>query len=193
VDIFFTEKNFRVLPDHILRDLSHENRKRYYQVFAILQKKAEDSKPKQRLEIIDPLAGGESMMLRIVPKGDEGREFLKRNHVSWQRSNEQEAWMRKGYRVVRAGEDPIECGMKPAGTTFVIADPMGRKDLDLIMMCVDMVTFLQHESAVAAKSQDRVKNVPMTFDDQVKDMTGGKARLFSEPEETETVKIVGVK
>jgi hypothetical protein len=188
-ELFFTEKRFRVLADKTLADLSHDNRKRYYQTLQVIQKKVEDSKPKGRLEIIDPLAGGEQAMLRIIPKGKEGEEFLKRNHISWQRANELDAWVRKGYRAIRAGEDPIECGLKPAGTSFVISDPMGRKDLDLLMMCVDMVVFLQHESAVAAKSSDRVKRVAPDWDDKVKDMTRGKAMGMKIEEEAERVTI----
>jgi len=61
--------------------------------------------------------------------------------------------------------------------------------MDLLMMCVDMVTFLQHESAVAAKSSDKVRRVVPDFDERVKDMTRGKASGLKIEEATEKVMI----
>lgn len=184
--LVFLKKRFRKLSKESLEALSHDNRKRYLEARKAVDDLIEASRPAPRAQIIDPLGGHEGALLNVKitdPKWE------KEWHVCWKHCVEQDSLTRVGYKPVRAGEDPIECGLKPAGSTFVLKDPRDRHDLDLILMKVKQITYLQHMNAVAQASQDKVKGYREKFSSEVEESSEGRLKGSIEEEETEKVSL----
>lgn len=182
----FLKKRFRSLSRDNLEALSYENRKRYQKVLAEIQEEREASRPKATMQVIDPLGGHEGALLNVKVTD---KKWEKQWHLCWKHAVEKDALERVGYSAVRAGEDPVECGLKPAGSTFVLKDPRDRKDLDLILMKISMVTFLQHQTAVAKASHDRVTGYKDKFMADVAESSEGKLKGHIDEEEPEKVEL----
>jgi hypothetical protein len=190
VELKFEKKGFRFLSDRTLEALSHENRKRYQVVLGILKDEERARRPPPRPQVIDPLGSDEGALLNAVPANTaEGKAWGKKWHLCWKYAQQAEAMGRYGYSVVRVGEDPVECGLKPAGSTFVMADSRGRKEMDLILMKIPMHLYLEHQRAVAAKSRDAVKGRREKFAGEVEEGSKGRLAASEIEEETEKVEI----
>jgi hypothetical protein len=188
VHLIFNKKRFRKLSRESFEALSHDNQKRYLKAKAELEEEAEAKKPLPRLQVIDPLGGHEGALLNVKITDPL---WAKKWHVCWQYAEQADIVSRAGYSKVIAGEDPIECGLKPAGTTFVMKDPRARADLDLMLMKIPMHIFLQHQNAVAQKSTDKLKGYRDQFAEEVAEGSDGKlrgAKLEQEPDEKVTLK-----
>lgn len=181
--ITFLKERFRFLSKENLDVLSHDNRQSYLRTKALIQQELEDKKPKQILKVLDPLGGHEGAMMKVKVLE---KEWQKKWHLCWKHAVEKDALMRLGYSLVVAGEDPVECGMKPAGTTFTIPDPRSRTDLDLVLMKLPMHIFIQHNTAVAKESQGKFAAFKDKFAADVEEGSKGrlKGKVFEdEPEE----------
>jgi hypothetical protein len=183
VMLIFNKKRFRRLSRENLEALSYENRQGYLKTQKIIEEEEEAKRPLPRAKIIDPLGTHEGALLTptITDKAWE-----KKWHLCWKYANEAEALGKNGYSRVVAGEDPVECGLKPAGTSFLLADPRSRTDLDLILMKVPMHLYLQHQTAVAAASTDKIKGYKDQFNEEVAEQSNGRLRgknLEEEPTE----------
>jgi hypothetical protein len=185
-NLIFLKKRFRRISKENLDALSKINRDSYLKTLREMRLDEEALRPPPRPKIIDPLGGHEGALLNVKVTDPK---WEKTWHVCWKHTVEQDALARVGYIPVRAGEDPIECGLKPAGTTFVLPDPRKREDLDLILMKVRMTTFLQHQTAVAAESTARIKGYVDKFRGDVEEASKGKLKGAVIEEETEAVQL----
>jgi hypothetical protein len=184
--LVFLLKRFRTLNRENLEVLSHDNRVSYQKALAVIRAEMEAARPVPRAKIIDPLGGHEGALLDAkITDPKWGKKW----HLCWKHAVTKDALARAGYTPVRAGEDPVECGLKPAGSTFLLPDPRDRKDLDLILMKIPMVTFLQHQTAVAAASQDKVKQIPEKFASDVEEGSKGRLKGVFIEEDTEEVQL----
>jgi len=184
--ITFLKKKFRRLSAENFQALSYENKKRYQQVLGEIRAEEEARRPAPRPQIIDPLGGHEGALLNVKITD---KTWEKKWHLCWKHVVEKDALARVGYTPVRAGEDPVECGLKPAGSTFVLPDPRDRKDLDLILMKISKVTFLQHQTAVAEASRDKVKGYTEKFKADVEEGSKGRLKGVIDEEEPERVEL----
>lgn len=184
--LIFLKKRFRRLAKENLDALSHENQKSYLKVVGEMRADEEARRPPPRPKIIDPLGGHEGALLGVKITD---KDWDKKWHVCWKHTLEQDTLSRVGYTPVRAGEDPVECGLKPAGSTFLLPDPRKREDLDLILMKISMTTYLQHQAAVSSESQDRVKGYRDKFSNEVEESSKGRLRGSAIEEETEAVQL----
>ncbi len=184
--LVFLHKRFRTLSRENLEALSHENQVSYRRELALVRAELEARRPVPRPQVLDPLGGHEGALLDVKVTD---KTWEKKWHLCWKHVVEQDSLARLGYSVVRAGEDPVSCGLKPAGSTFVLKDPRDRKDLDLILMKVSMVTYLQHQTAVAEASQSKVKNLKEKFMTDVEEGSKGKLLGVVEEGATEAVQL----
>jgi hypothetical protein len=181
--LVFVHKRFRSLKRENLEALSHDNQVSYRKAVEEMKNEADARKPAPRPQVIDPLGGHEGALLDIKVTDPV---WAKKWHTCWKHVVEQESLARVGYSPVRAGEDPIECGLKPAGSSFILKDPRDRKDLDLILMKVAMTRYLQHMTAVAEASRDKVRGLKEKFAQDVEEDSRGKLKGLVEegpPEE----------
>lgn len=185
-EVVFLKRRFRTLSRANLEALSHVTRTEYQRTLKAVREEQEARRPVPRPQIIDPLGGHEGALLTVKVTDPA---WAKKWHLCWKHACEQDSLSRIGYTVVRAGEDPVECGLKPAGSTFLLPDPRDRKDLDLILMKISMTTFLQHQSAVSAASQEKVKGAREKFSNEVKEESGGRLKATLEEGETEEVRL----
>ncbi len=183
-ELVFLKKRFRALSRDALEALSQKNKDSYRKTVREIREEREASKPAPRPQIIDPLGGHEGALLNVKITD---KAWARKWHLCWKHAVEKDALMRLGYRVVRAGEDPVECGLKPAGTTFTLVDSKSRADLDLILMKIEMTTFLQHQTAVAEASRSKVKGIKEKFQSDVEE--GSKGRLKGTWDEEEPEKV----
>jgi hypothetical protein len=184
--LIFNKKRFRRLSKENLDVLSYENKKEYMKTVKLLQDEEEARKPSPKAQIIDPLGGHEGALLevRITDK-----EFEKKWHLCWKHAREADSLARVGYQKVVAGEDPVESGLKPAGTTFVIKDPRSREDLDLLLMKLPKHLFLQHQTAVAQASTEKIKGYRDKFLGDVTEESKGRLKGIIEDEPTEKMNL----
>jgi len=184
--LVFLLKRFRSLTRDNLEALSHDNQVSYRKALTMIKEEAEARKPVPRPQVIDPLGGHEGALLEVK---FTDKTWAKKWHVCWKHTVEQDSLARVGYSPVRAGEDPVECGLKPAGSTFILKDPRDRKDLDLILLKVEMVKYIQHINAVSEASQSKVKGIKEAFSQQVEEGSKGKLTGMVEEEEPEAVSL----
>lgn len=182
---------FKVLPESIVADLSHDNAKRYWVAFGEHKAEARRTAPKPMLEkIVDPLVGHEEARLAFTPRGREGVEFLKRNWLSWQFCTNASGFKQLGYKEV-SEEDPVDVGISSnASGHYLTKDLQGRDEL--LLMKVDMNIHLQHEKAVAALSRQKVRGAREQFEESIDRVGRGKVPVMPESEEDQTVEKVRV-
>lgn len=184
-------EQFKVLPDALTKDLSHENAKRYWVALGEHRAEGKRSTPRPLVErIIDPLVGHEGARLEYKARGAEGIEFLKRNHLSWQFCTNADGFKQLGYNVV-SDEDPVDVGISSnASHHYLTKDLQGRDEL--LLMKVDMKLHEQHTRAVAALSQQKVRGARGQFEAELDQATKGKVKPSPETEEDQTVEKVRV-
>lgn len=178
--LVFNKKRFRTLSGDNLNALSHDNRKRYLQAKAALEADREALRPPPRAKIIDPLGRHEGALLdaRVTDVA-----WGKKWHLCWKYCDEADSLAREGYTPVRAGEDPVECGLKPAGSSFILKDSRARADLDIILMKVSMTAYIQHQVAVSQLSTDKIKGYKDQFASEVSEQSEGRLKAAALDEE----------
>lgn len=186
----FDGEDFRPLSEPAAADLSHDNARRYWMAYGVW--KDRKRKPERAVveKILDPLAGHEGARLTFTPRGDEGKEFLKRNHLAWMFSTTVPGMKQLGYKEVHE-DDPVDVGISSNASGYYLTRDLQGRD-ELLLMKIDMQRFREHERAVVAKSQRAIKGAREDFEGKLDALSHGKVKPMRESEEDQTVEKVRV-
>lgn len=186
----FDGENFRVLDEPTIQVLSHVNARAYFMAYGEW-KVRNGKKEKRKVEqIIDPLGGHEEARLHFGPRGPEGVEFLKRNHLVWKWAQTCDGDKQVGYKEV-SEEDPVEVGISSnASGHYLTKDLQGRDEL--LLMKIDVARYNEHMKAVSQKSQRQIKGARANFESDLDRVSKGQVRPMKETEEDQTVEKVRV-
>lgn len=190
----FDAEHFKVLPDEIVRDLSHDNTRNYFVMYnqhlAIEKEKKEGNFGKPRihaesLQIIDPLGGHAGAKLSFKVKDtQEGKDFEKKYHVYAAAAWEVEDRKDLGYEILSNDDPVVTRGNSTSSESRVIRN---KNEDELVWMKVDKRKYEQHIEASAAKSRAIVRGVPTEFAGKLEEVSKGKAKPLEVDEEVEKV------
>ena len=188
---FGSGEDFKPLPDAITSVLSHDNARRYWMALGENNARKRKTEKPMLEQIIDPLVGHEEARLHFGSDGTpEGEEFLKRNWLCWQFCTNASGMKQVGYSEV-TDKDPVRVGISSNASGYYLTKDLQGRD-ELLLMKVDFQKHLQHDRAVAALSQQKIKGARGQFEGDLDKVSRGKVKPMRESEEDQTVEKVRV-